>query len=344
MADKTRKESQGAETRVREIIDHSAFTFDGKRYEIIQNAKPSGETKTDFYILAYDYANNTETEFKISYKKGAHPKIRKERGYSFVENKVKPDRILYIYGENWSQVLKEQLTQVNTTEENNRCKKLKDEPLIDSFNRLKLINPKTKKITLGWRYEIEALKAPATGNRDLCAIIRQDISPQVFWGKGCSDRMRDVPLTVYDPFTMKRTAHKDKTPIPSSGIPDFILVRHPNYINSVDDVFNNLQDIMEYAKEHWETRVSFLAQNFRWKPETNEWKTDGGHRNLAVWVDWKVDKKGQLHGKPVFDKPLIESRKVLKNLKRCLEKMGISIDQKLFENLRGRVCDDAIKL
>ena len=41
----------GSETDIREILDDANFTFEGKDYKIIQNSKPSKETKTDFYIL-----------------------------------------------------------------------------------------------------------------------------------------------------------------------------------------------------------------------------------------------------------------------------------------------------
>ena len=70
-------------------------------------------------------------------------------------------------------------------------------------------------------------------------------------------------------------------------------------------------------------------------------KTDGDYRNLVVWVNWKVNKKGKLRGILVFDNPLVESEGVLKNLKRCLEKMGIPNDQYFrLEMLQGRVSDD----
>ena len=90
----------GAEKHVREIIDNGEFTFENEHYQVIQNSKPSSEKKTDFYVLARKIKDNTEREFKISYKKP---------DFSFVENKVKPHRIPYIYGENWSEILKAQI-------------------------------------------------------------------------------------------------------------------------------------------------------------------------------------------------------------------------------------------
>ena len=104
----------GSETDIREILDDANFTFEGKDYKIIQNSKPSKETKTDFYILAKSLNDNTTREFKISYKKNT---------FSFVENKVKTHRIPHIYGKNWSEILKNQT-----------------KPLKDSFNQEVLVN------------------------------------------------------------------------------------------------------------------------------------------------------------------------------------------------------------
>ena len=45
----------GAEKHVREIIDNGEFTFENKSYKVIQNHKPSRETKTDFYLVTKDW-------------------------------------------------------------------------------------------------------------------------------------------------------------------------------------------------------------------------------------------------------------------------------------------------
>ena len=74
-----------AEQTVRGILDHSEFTYRGKRYKIITNEKPYPETKTDFYILAKNLVSGSLKEFKISYKKPS---------YSFIENKIQRITIL----------------------------------------------------------------------------------------------------------------------------------------------------------------------------------------------------------------------------------------------------------
>ena len=119
------------------------------------------------------------------------------------------------------------------------------------------------------------------------------------------------------------------------------MIKDDKDIHDIQDVFDDLQDIREYATNHSKIRASFLAQNYIWESEKNSWTTQGEKRNLAVWVNWKVNKNGKLCGVLVFDNPLVESKGVLKNLKSCLEKMGIPNDQKFrLEMLHGRICDD----
>ena len=42
---------------VSKILDHSEFVYKNNKYKIIQNEKYSGETKTDFYIVAVNLKN-----------------------------------------------------------------------------------------------------------------------------------------------------------------------------------------------------------------------------------------------------------------------------------------------
>ena len=56
-----------AESNVRKILDDSEFMYKNNKYKIIQNEKPSGETKTDFYIVAVNLKNNIKKTFTISW-------------------------------------------------------------------------------------------------------------------------------------------------------------------------------------------------------------------------------------------------------------------------------------
>lgn len=313
----------GGEQDVRNILDHSEFTFENRLYKIITNAKPYPETKTDFYILARDLDDETEREFKISYKKPS---------YSFIENKIQPHRIRMIYGEDWSEILKSQISQTNTEQENiHWMKKRPNEYLVDSFNNFPVIDFNKKKIVLGWRYEIEQLDAPKTGTRLHSGMIEQDISSQVFWGEGCSDEMRDAIV--------------NGDIIPDSGIPDFILIRDPEEIQNANDVFNHIEDIREHAREHNEMRAGFITQNNRWNENDNRWKTEGLSRAFAVWIKWNVI-DGNLRGRPVFNHPLERtSGDVIQNLKDCLEEMDITYESNFaFELLRDCLTEDTVSI
>ncbi len=313
----------GGEQKVRDILNHSEFTYEGKKYKIIQNSKPSPETKTDFYILAENLKDKSKREFKISYKKSS---------YSFIENKIQPHRIKIIYGDDWSNILQTQILQRNTVEENNHwLKKRPNEHLEDSFNNFPLINFKTKKIMLGWRYEIEQLDRPKAGRRLHSGKISVDITPQIFWGENCRDDMRDALV--------------DGTIVPGSGIPDYILIKDPEDIQNANDVFRNILDIRNYADKHKEMRAGFISQYYRWSEKSESWKTEGFSRVFATWVKWEII-DGKIRGKPILEKPLSKTAgQVLKDLKKCLDEIGIEHEPNLdLEKIRNHLTDDTVSV
>lgn len=305
----------GGEAFVREIIGLNEFTFQDEQYIIIKNEKPkpdrkniptrpsSVEAKTDFYLLAKKISDNTEKEFKISYKKPS---------FSFVENKVKEHRIPFIYRESWSQILREQ-----------------SESIQNLFNSESIVNFNKETIKLGWRYEIEQIDAPGFGHRKLSVNIRQNISSQVLWGDGCADGMKNA--FVNDEI------------VEDSGIPDYILIKDPSEIESIDDVFNDLQDIREYAENHPLMQASYIAQNNRWKKSLHNWKTEGFSRGFPVWIRWEVH-NGMLRGRPVFDRPYEQnSGDVIATLEGCFDELNIPYDDGFeFEMLRGRFTEDTV--
>ena len=112
--------------------------------------------------------------------------------------------------------------------------------------------------------------------------------------------------------------------------------------------FNNVQDIRKYAKEHWETRASFIGQNNIWLSSKNIWKTDSPARSFAVWIKWEViGKSKKLRGRPVFDQPLERvAEKVIKNkykLKLPLIILNIGgIANVTSIDLKGKMCSQDI--
>ena len=112
------------------------FIYDNIGYEVIEVGKPfsdRGEPKTDIYICAVskDYKKK---EFKISFKKS---------NADFLENKISAERAQQLFGENWSNIIKQSI-----------------EKLKPSFQAKKLIYKEkeghTEKgsITLGWKFEL----------------------------------------------------------------------------------------------------------------------------------------------------------------------------------------------
>ena len=226
----------------------------------------------------------------------------KRRAYAFVENKVKRYRIKELYS-NWRKVVKTQAGTISS--------KFKESPLI---------NKKDKTITLGWRYEIEQADM-AKSNRKLHAPIKEGIASRVVWGEGAC--------------ACRRNAKVDGVTVRGSGIPDYIVIAEPKELTTLQEFFNNLEDIKKYADEHHEMRVAFIAHNYRWGK--GKWKMDGASRDFPVWVNWSVA-GGLLEGQVVLDQPFERtSGGILCDLEECLDKMEIPIDSKLMENLGSRI-------
>ena len=280
-----------AEQKIRDIISNSEFfTFEGKKFSPILVSKPvveggGGETKTDIYLEAKNLKDKKIHQFKISYKKN---------NFSFVENKIRKERARMIYGKNWSSIIQKQILSIK--------KEFSKEPLVyfDTDRR-------TRKgsIKLGWRYEMEFQSTA----RRLGVIIQEDIMDQVLQNVNSSKKYSDGIV--------------NGKKISMSGIPNQFLHRDPLEINTIDDVFQNLEPFEKIAEERNVTSA-FLAQNY--DPYMDK-QHGGNRRHLAVYVDWVVvDKK--LSAKLHFDKPLeTDSNLQLTKLKDSLEKLGINLKE-----------------
>ena len=278
------------------------FEYSGHRYKVIQCSKPSGETKTDFFIVAKNTDKGGDSKvFKISYKK---------HSYTFVENKVQRDRIEKIFGSDWNNIIQSQISTKSAR-----------------FKKHPLIKVERKKIAIGWRYEIE--QADRTKScRTLSAPIEQDIASRVIWGEHVGNERRDAKV--------------DGKVIPNSGIPDYIVIADPKELPTWQAFFNKLEDIKEYAHKHNEMQASFLTQNWRWSQSKEEWVTEGTSRDFAVWVKWRTVNgmlEGQVILDQPFQK---KSKDIMDDLENCLDEMGIPIDSKLMENLSNRISNKTV--
>ena len=275
------------------------FEYLGIRYKIIQCSKPSGETKTDFFIVARNILEKNNKTFKISYKK---------HSYSFVENKVQKYRIEELFGCNWKEIIQ---NQINTK--------------LTEFRKHPLVNMKKKTITIGWRYEIEQ-QDKVTSCRTLSASIVENIASQVIWGKHTVKKRKDAKV--------------DGVEILNSGVPDYIVIADPNELSTWQEFFDKLIDIKKYARNHNKMQASFITQNWRWNDTKKKWLTEGTSRDFVVWVKWRVV-KGKLKGHVVLKQPFQKkSKEIVSDLEGCFEKMNISIDSKLMENLSNNISDN----
>lgn len=283
----------GAEQKVRAVLEKTKlFTLNGEEFELIYCGKPT----------ISGGGGEVKTDIYIKAKKLSNQKIEeikisyKKPSFSFVENKIRKERAEKIYGIKWSEIIQTQITEIK--------KEFQQKPLI--YFEKKGRNEKGS-ITLGWRYEMEH-----NGSRKLSTKIKQDISQQIWKNQNADDRH------VHGFIEGK--------PIQFSGMPNFCLTRDPDEVKTAVDVFDNLISMDVIVETHGNITSSFLAQNYR----TEKHKQEGNTRDLAVWINWKVE-DGKLACEYVFDKPLeMESGKAFQNLGDCLVSLGHNIDDKNF--------------
>ncbi len=283
----------GAEQKIRNIVEKTtSFTLNHEELDLIQCAKPT--------VLGG--GGETKTDIYIlaySRKNDKNKEIKisyKKPTFSFVENKIKKHRAKTIYGDNWSKIIQSQIKEIQI----NFLKK----PLV-YFEKCGRIEKGS--VTLGWRYEMEY-----NGSRSLGVKIKHNIASQVWKNKNAENRY------VHGIINGKE--------IPFSGMPNYCLTMNPDDIKTSDDIFQNLISIDELIKKSGNITSAFLAQNYR----TEKQKQEGNKRNLAVWINWKVE-EGKLAGEYVFDKPLeMESGKAFQNLVECLVNLGYNINDENF--------------
>ena len=278
------------------------FEYSGHRYKVTQCSKPSGETKTDFFIVVKNTDKGGENRvFKISYKTPS---------YTFVENKVQRYRIAEIFGSDWNNIIQPQINSKSAW-----------------FKKHPLIKMEGKKIAIGWRYEIEQLDR-AKSRRTLSAPIKQDIASRIIWGEHAGNKRRDAKV--------------DGRIIPNSGIPDYIVIADPKELPTWQEFFNRLMDIKKYTREYNKMRAAFMTQNWRWKEKDQKWVTVGTSRDFAVWVKWKIVNgllDGQVVLDQPYQK---KSKDIMDDLKNCLDEMKIPMDSELMKNLNNRISDNTV--
>lgn len=258
-----------------------SFRLNGECFTIVDCGKPtckSGEPKTDIYVGAKSNSGQY-IELKISFKK---------ENADFLENKTTAKRAEQLFGSIWMDVV------INSTLSIKRH--FIERPLIykNSYG-------KTSKgsITLGWKFEL--VNKPG-GNLSGKMLLTEEQIIDIYAGTNLD----------YD----KRNAYIGAQKVQDSGIANYVL--NIDYVNSTQDVINNLIPIEKYIKKYHNIYFACKALNYR----SFERKYDGD-RPLAVFIDWYVCKDKLAH-KYVFDEPLVtKGNKVSKSLLDSMRSLKI---------------------
>ena len=91
-----------SEKKLRRIISNQSFTWNGEKFNAGNAYKPEkkgsgGECKTDCFVIATRVSDKKEHQIKITYKK---------ENASFIENKIRYGRAKTIFGDDWSEIIK----------------------------------------------------------------------------------------------------------------------------------------------------------------------------------------------------------------------------------------------
>ena len=260
----------------------TVFSYDNTAYEVIEVGKPfseKGEPKTDIYICAVS-KNYKKREFKISFKKS---------NADFLENKISAERAQQLFGDNWSEIIKQSIDKLKP-----------------SFQSKKLIYKEkeghTEKgsITLGWKFELVNKISGALSDEILLVEDQVD----VYAGTNLENE--------------KKNAKVNEKMINDSGIANFILIGETDFKNA-QEVIDKLISVKDYVKQH--PKVYFACKALNYRTLKNKWD---GDRPLAVYVEWGISNKKLSHNL-VFDKPLEKKGKeVAKKLKTVLETLNIT--------------------
>tara|TARA_X000000368_G_scaffold366982_1_gene314058 strand:- start:2637 stop:3506 length:870 start_codon:yes stop_codon:yes gene_type:complete len=143
------------------------FSFKDKNFTVHKCDKPttpSGEPKTDIYILGIDNSG-AQKEFKISIKLD---------NAEFLENKISLKRAMEILGDDAQQIIEKSISEIK--------KVFSKEPLIN-FN--KAGRSKSRIVTLGWKFELMNKKS---GNKSGKILLKNNQKEEVFSGKASMDK------------------------------------------------------------------------------------------------------------------------------------------------------------
>lgn len=227
------------ERKIREIINkEKIFTWNGEQYKVVFCDKPtatSGEPKTDTFVRAKNLVTSQLVDIKISTKK---------ENFGYVQNHPMKKKLFEFYGPECKKIMVGFHQKLS--------KNLSTTPIIffkDKINKLSKIERGS--ITLGWRNEYleESAKKETKEPRPLGIKLPQDVANKVWYGEGSPAEYLNATVCGKQ--------------IDNSGMPDWILVKNSKDIHTCDDIFSNLENIREYAKNHSNIDYTCQAHNYK---------------------------------------------------------------------------------
>jgi hypothetical protein len=261
----------------------STFNYQSLEYTIINSGKPSpssGECKTDTYILAEANGGKRE-EFKISIK---------QENADFLENKMRLERALQIFGNDAQELIYNSLIAEKDSFE--------DDYLV-TFDKFKRTEAKTLKI--GWKFELLNKNG---GNRSNIMLLTKEQVKDIYAGSNLE--------------IDKRNSKVSGSIIENSGIANFMLVAELGGDFSIQNVINNLIPMDDYIEDK---KIYFACKAVNYRMSKDKWD---GNRPLSVYVDWSII-ENKVKAKIVFDDPLSMHANVIGlNIREILKELNIA--------------------
>lgn len=267
------------------------FNYLDIEYKVILSGKPSppgGECKTDTYILAKDKHNN-EKEFKLSIK---------QDNADFLENKMKLERAIQIFGDDASQIIADSIKDIKSHFENDA---------LINFEK----NKKTEKhtIKIGWKFELTNKKS---GHKSALMKLTQQQKVDVYSGTNLSSDKRNAKINGEE--------------IINSGIANYILTINKDEILNINEVINRIKPISDYVKGK---DIYFACKAINYRALKDKWD---GNRPLAVFIDWKYE-DSSITADIVFDAPLTKKANEIGEYIRTILNQ-LKIDNSNFDKMK----------
>lgn len=217
-----------AERHIKELFkEGDQVHYNNELCTIIKACKPTcptGEPKTDVYVLLKS-SNNTY-EIKISIKKS---------NADFLENKISSKRAALIFGPDWKSIIsKSTLNIKNDFNDRNLVYKIKSGKV------------NAGSITLGWKFEL--VNKPS-GNLSGKILLSQS-------------QLMDVYAGTNLPIDKKNSVIDGETVI-NSGVANYILIGELDSFQSAASVINSIVNINDYVQSHSDIYFACKALNYR---------------------------------------------------------------------------------